>query len=351
MNVGDLMALRLRAQMLSGPPATDPVAVVERLLAVQAQDPRGFRLAVRSRTSGGSTEDLERALSEERSLVVTTLNRGTLHLVRSQDYWWLHPLTTPQLHAANARRLAQTGVRPDQAERGVVTVVDALRSEGPLGRQELRRRLDAEGVPTAGQTLVHVLLLSSLRGFTVRGPLVEGEHAWALVADWLGTPPVFDRDDALARMARRYLAGHGPAGDRDLARWSGLSLREARAGLASIADEVVRGEGGLVSLADAPVHAELPAPRLLGPFEPVLLGWCDREPIVGPNRGLVTVNGIFRPFALVDGRAVGSWGLDANCLTIRPFRPLSPATMSALTSEAVAVASYLGRGPPRVVLA
>ncbi len=30
--------------------------------------------------------DIDRALTEERSLVITTLNRGTLHLVRSEDY-------------------------------------------------------------------------------------------------------------------------------------------------------------------------------------------------------------------------------------------------------------------------
>jgi hypothetical protein len=33
-------------------PERNPVGVVERLLAVQGQDPRGFRLAVRTRTRG-----------------------------------------------------------------------------------------------------------------------------------------------------------------------------------------------------------------------------------------------------------------------------------------------------------
>ena len=43
---------RLTAQLLAGPRARDPVAVTERLLAVQAQDARGARLAVRARTTG-----------------------------------------------------------------------------------------------------------------------------------------------------------------------------------------------------------------------------------------------------------------------------------------------------------
>jgi hypothetical protein len=86
---------RLTAQLLAGPPAGDPVAVAERLLAVQGQDPRGVRLAVRARTDGLSAADVDRALTEARSLVVNWLNRGTLHLVRREDHPWLHALTAP----------------------------------------------------------------------------------------------------------------------------------------------------------------------------------------------------------------------------------------------------------------
>ncbi|MDX6601518.1 MAG: hypothetical protein QOF13_720, partial [Solirubrobacterales bacterium] len=76
------LAERLTAQGLSGPRLKGPVAVAERLLAVQGQDPRGARLAVRARTEGLAASDVDRALSEERSLLITWLNRGTLHLVR-----------------------------------------------------------------------------------------------------------------------------------------------------------------------------------------------------------------------------------------------------------------------------
>ena len=56
-------------------------------------------------------------LTEQRSLVITTLNRGTLHLVRSEDYPLLQSLTTPPLMTPSATRLAQTGVDPGTADR------------------------------------------------------------------------------------------------------------------------------------------------------------------------------------------------------------------------------------------
>ena len=50
-----IVAERLLAQGLSGRRLRDPVAVAERLLAIQAQDPRGARLAIRARAREMST--------------------------------------------------------------------------------------------------------------------------------------------------------------------------------------------------------------------------------------------------------------------------------------------------------
>ena len=335
------LTARLTAQLLAGPPARDAVTVAERLLAVQGQDPRGARLAVRARSDGLTAADVDRALTEERSLLITWLNRGTLHLVRSEDYPWLHGLTAPTQITGNLRRLGQEGVSPDDAERGVTVMARALAEEGPLTRDQLRERIAAAGVRTERQALVHVLMRASLLGLAVRGRMVDGQHAYVLVRDWLGEPEPVDRDAALAELARRYLAGHGPATDRDLARWAGLPLRDARAGLDAIASELRDFEDGLVDLARRPPAAELPPPRLLGPYDPLLLGWTSREDVLGPHQELVTVNGLFRPFALVRGRAAASWGMPRGEVVIEPFGRLGKADAAALDREARDVARFL----------
>lgn len=339
-----LVAERIAAQGLSGPPMTTPEQVAERLLAVQGQDPRGARLAVRARTIGLTAADVDRALTEDRSLLITWLNRGTLHLVRSEDYPWLHALTTPPLLTSSARRLRQEGVSSGAAERGVETIERALVAEGPLTRVQLRERLDSAGVPTEGQALIHLLFLATLRGVAVRGPMAGREHAYALTRDWLGPLQPIDRAVALAELARRYLVGHGPASDRDLARWAGLPLRDARAGLAAIAPELVEREDGLVDLAKRTPAEGLPPPRLLGAFDPLLLGWTSREEIVGPHKVLVTINGIFRPFALVDGRAVATWRYANGKVSIEPLGKVPKTTLAALEADAREVERFLAGG-------
>lgn len=334
---------RLTAQQLSGPPAASPEAVVERLLAVQAQDPRGARLAVRARSTGVLAADVDAGLTNRRSLLVTWLNRGTLHLVRAEDYWWLHPLTTPQLATANRTRLRQEGVSEAQAARGVDVVAEQVATLGPRTRAELRDALVEAGVPTAGQALVHVLFAATLAGHVVRGPLRGAEQCFVDVGQWFGpAPEPLDRPEALARLARRYLVGHGPADARDLARWAGLTLGDARRALAGIADEVVEDEHGLVDLAGREVAGDVPVPRLLGSFDPVLLGWESRDAVVGAHRGIVTTNGLFRPFAMVGGRAVAIWRLVSGQLTIRLLEQVRRADLAALEADAIEVQRYLG---------
>jgi hypothetical protein len=336
-----IFAERFFAQALAGPPLRDASAVAERLLAVQGQDPRGARLAIRARSEGLTAGDVDRALSEERSLLITWLNRGTLHLVRSEDYPLLHSLTTPPLFTSAKRRLVQEGVSPDDAERGVATIERALGDEGPLTRLQLRERLDTAGVPTEGQALIHLLFLTTLRGIAVRGPMVGSHHAYVLVHDWLGPLEPVARDAALAKLARRYLVGHAPANDRDLARWAGLPLRDARAGLAAIAKELVERDDGLLHLSSQQPMPEVPRPRLLGAFDPVLLGWTSREAILGPHTQLVTTNGIFRPFAMVKGRAAATWKLNRGRVAIKPLGRIAKAAAAALDADAADVERFM----------
>ena len=345
--MADLRAVwlqRVRSQGLTGRPARSAYDVVDRLVAVQAQDLRGARLAVRARSAEVTAADVDAAI-DNGSLVVGWLNRGTLHLVRREDYWLLHALTTPPLATSNATRLRQEGVDAAAADRGVRVILQALDRDGPLLRAELRDRVRAAGVPVDGQAMVHLLFLAGLQGDVVRGPFRGREQTWVRSAD-SGTPKParIDRDEALAELARRYLRGHAPASDRDLARWAGLPLRDARTGLAAIRDELAERPDGLLALKGRAPRPTRPATRLLGAYEPLLLGWTSREDVLvsASAKRLVTDNGLFRPFLFVDGQAAGTWRILGQRIELEPFEPLAPDVTAALTRDGDDVVRFLG---------
>jgi hypothetical protein len=304
------------------------------------------RLAIRARTRGLTAADVDAALGAG-EVLITWLNRGTLHLVAREDHHWLHALTAPPRITGCMRRLAQEGVEPAQAERGVALIARTL-EDGPHDREALGGALSAAGIPTRGQALIHLLMLASLRGLTVRGPMLGRQHAYVLAADWIGTPPRFDRPRALAELARRYLLGHAPADERDLARWAGLPLRDARAGLAAIAGELKQCDAGRVALVRAAPRAGRPRTQLLGAFEPLLLGWCSREDVLGGHAAAVVRGGRFHPFAAIGGRAVATWRIRDRAVTIAPFAGQLSELTPALAADAADVLRFLAIEPAPV---
>ncbi len=330
----DLRRRRFAAQGL-GAACACPVDAVRGVLAVQAQDLRSARLAVRARSTGLFAHDIDTALTDERTLVVSWLVRGTLHLVHRDDYPWLWALTPPATISA---------------ERALAIIERALTDNGPLPRADLAERLARAGIRTAGQATPHVLMFAALRGLVVLGPVHDGTLAVALTRDWLGSQPAAlsgdDRVRALAELVRRYLRGHGPASVADIAAWSGIGLRDVRDGLRQIDGELDE-DGDLVDLAarDARPPSAMPC-RLLPPFDPYLLGWRDRGFIVADEnvRRVYPGGGMLRATAVIEGRAVATWTLQRRGgrvhVEVDVFDDLDTATEATLWAEADDVARF-----------
>lgn len=224
------------------------------LLAVQAQDPRAFPLALRARGTGFGASAVDAALARG-ELVVTWLFRGTLHLVAAEDHGWLLALTAPRNRAAAARRGRELGFGEAAVRRAVTEIAAAVRTT----RAELEARLGSRGQQTP-----YLIMRAALEGACVYGA------ARAVVA----APPAGPEGD----LGARYLAAHADAAPEDLAAWAGIGVRAARAALADRPPPAVEA-------------APLP-PRLLPRFDEYVLGWRDhRQPIRGGMVPAVAVTG------------------------------------------------------------
>jgi hypothetical protein len=354
--VPSLRRSRAARQLLHRPTGLAPAEVVRRLLAVQAQDLPAARRALRARTRGLTAAAVNAALSDERSIVRGWLGRGTLHMVAAEDYPWMLALTAPTQTTNNRRRLAEEGVAEADADRAMRVIERALADEGPLTRRELRERVAAQGIRTEGQAMPHLLGRAVLRGIAMLGPMRGTQQAVVLARDWIGAAPPSrlagaGRDAALAELARRYLAGHGPATERDLAYWVGLPLRDARIGLQGIAAELAVLDDGLVDLAPAPETARRTGARLLPVFDPYLLGWKERSfAVPAEHVPKVYAGGLIGPAASVDGGVVGTWRAvrrgDRLAVDVEAFTPLSSRSEAGLRREREDLARFESSSSP-----
>ncbi len=145
-----------------------------------------------------------------------------------------------------------------------------------------------------------------------RGTWTSSQYQWSLMETWLPDGVArLDADVARAELARRWLATYGPAALEDLKWWTGWTVAQTRAALASIgADEVdlEQGTGWVLPGDDGPVRAPAPWVALLPALDPTTMGWSRREWYLGDHANqLFDRNGNAGPSIWVNGRVVGAW--------------------------------------------
>ncbi len=281
-------------------PAGGVADAVRRVVALQAQDPRANRLAVRVRTAGLVADDVDAACAR-REVVRTWAMRGTLHMLAADDFHWVIGLLGPYFAARQAPRRRQLGLDDATCDRACGQLETVL-ADGALTRTEIVERMD---LPLPGQAAPYLLGYAALTGLVCRGADRGDEPTYVLVRDWLGESN--DTGDE-ARLAERYLAGHGPATAEDLAAWSGLPLGRARKGFDAVAERFDAVEAAGVPSRWTPVDAT-PSTRLLGHFDAYLLGYRGRELAVPAELAseIQSGGGFVMPAIAVDGRVVGTW--------------------------------------------
>jgi hypothetical protein len=302
---------RLRNQRLAGAPFDTAEEVVGWLTAVQAQDYGGAKWGIAQRSRGATNATLDR-LFNDGAILRTHILRPTWHFVLPADIRWLLALTSPRVHTANAHYYRRHELDDVVFQRSDALIVSALREGRQLTRAELARVLQDGGISAGGPRLAYLLMHAELDGLICSGALRGRQHTYALLDERVRATAPLDRETALAELARRYLASHGPATVHDFAWWSGLRVSDTRAAV-----ELARGsvepttiDGTIYWSADA---ATSPAPstgaHLLPNYDEYLVAYKDYDVVFDPAlrerdgedealRGHIVV---------VDGTVAGGW--------------------------------------------
>src|SRR6185503_17841940 len=108
----------------------------------------------------------------------------------------------------------------------------ALAGGRQLTRLELAKVLQRAGVQADGPRLAHVMMHAELDAVICSGARRGRQFTYALLEERAPRARSLGRDEALAELTRRYFSSHGPATVRDYVWWSGLTVADARTGIA-----------------------------------------------------------------------------------------------------------------------
>lgn len=324
---------RLARQRLVGEPYPDLESAVRHLTAVQAQEFDDVCRALARRVAGAPTAAEVADAIATGPLVRTHVLRPTWHVVHVDDVGWLLDLTAPRIHAQMRSQYRAAGFEdPRERARLVALVADVVASaDEPPTRQEIGASLAARGVTISGQALGQLTAAAELDQEVVTGPR---RGSWDTFVPFRSRVPEgpgpLDHDEAVARLAARYLAAHAPATAHDLAWWAGLTLTDARRGLAA---------AGAVD--PVPAASARGTAHLLSLFDEYVIAYADRTLYAAPLGRGGTLDVWGGNVALVDGMVVGTWRArkprrraDPTLVEVTLDRPLVPAERVLLEREA-----------------
>jgi len=350
MTTGDLVRLRLARQHLLRPAFGSPLDVVSWFGAVQSQDYPSARWAIGLRARALRDADVERAF-DAGTIVRTHVLRPTWHFVAPADVRWMLALTGPRVQAITRNYHRRLGIDGRTLLRSHGVLARSLEGGRQLTRAELVAVLRAERLPVEPLRASFLVMDAELEGILCSGPRRGKQFTYALLDERVPRARPLDRDEAVAELTRRYFTSHGPATLRDFAWWSGLTQRDARAGLESnrAALECVSIDRLTYWFAPrpaAPRAATTPSAWLLPNYDEYLVAYQDRGITAGPAR--TARSGPPAPHAIViDGRLAGGWRRVATKETIQvrlvPSRPLRSAESDALAAAVERFGSFLGR--------
>lgn len=348
----DPLKLRLHSLLLRHHPGGRPddvAGVVRWFGAMQAQDMASGLWSLGARLPGRTAAAVSAEL-EDRRVVRTWPMRGTVHFVPAEDARWMLDVMGVRALAGAAKRRETIGLAEATADRGVGVLGEALAGGGRLTRAECLRTLTEAGLDVSGQQGYHLLWYASQRAVTAIAPHVGKEQTFVLLDEWAPAPRTPTREEALGIVALRYFRSHGPATIADLVRWTGLTTRDCRAGVATAGDALTEVDGQILD--PALLEADLPDADdwlALPGFDEYMLGYKDRSLMLTDPSHLTAVvpgnNGVFQSTIVRSGVVVATWKRTLTkksvVVTLQPLVPLRSADHKHIAEALAPYAAFL----------
>lgn len=303
---------RLVSQRLYETSSNSPEEIVQHLGAMQAQDYAMAKWAIGARCDATEAA-IEEAINSAK-IIRTHILRPTWHFVAAKDIHWMLDLSAPQVKRFTASAAKKYGYDSKKLDQINLAIEKMLAGNNPMTRDEIMQELNIKKTSSEDFLSAAIMMNAELDGLVCNGKMKGKQITYALLEEKVSRPKAkLTKEEALAKLAKRYFESHGPATLFDFSWWSGFpptickkSINAIELQLNSIHIEDQTYWFGK-DVQEAKNLRE--SVHFLPAFDEILISYKTREAsiLVEHQAKAFTNNGIFKPIILENGKVIGTW--------------------------------------------
>jgi hypothetical protein len=186
------------------------------------------------------------------------------------------------------------------------------------------------------------MMQAELTGLICSGPRHGNQFTYALIDERAPNAKHLSREEALHELCLRYFTTRGPASVKDFTVWSGLTVKDAKEGLALIDKEVESEniDGTLYYFPESKFSHHKEISFLMPDYDEYGISYKDRSVLNNPEA--IQTKTIFDRVIIANGMIAGTWkrtiqkdvvGIELDLF--KPYTPTDKPIAAAIKSYAV----------------
>ena len=304
--------IRLKSQQLSKQTLDTPKEVVSWMGAMQAQDFTMAKWAIAIRSKQCTEQDIEDAFNRG-DFLRTHIMRPTWHFISAEDIRWLLKLTGERIKGA-WKYVKDLRVDEQDLTKCYNLLERTLRDNNHQTKDEITKIFEQEGLGATERHIYLFTMLAEADGIICSGVLKEKKQTYALLDERAPQSKDIHKDEALAKLAQRYMQSHSPASLQDFVWWSGLTIKDCRHAFSLIDNELIKDHFGSTELYIHKDYKECASSdtnilHFLPAYDEYIISYKDRTNVLDLKHHPKAFNnyGIFQSIILYNGHGVGNW--------------------------------------------
>ena len=308
MNRKEIIQLRLFNQGLSTNCFEKPDEVVAHFGVIQAQDYLMALWAVGLRIKSPNRSAIENLINSG-EIIRTHILRPTWHLVHQKDIRWMLELSAPNVKKATQYVDKKEGLTDELFLKAWKIIEQKFREIDNLTKEDIMVYLSEQQITVGNLLATQIIIRAELEMLLCNG---EKKGTYALFEKRVPMTGKISKVEAITKLTQLFFKSRGPATLKDFAWWSGLSLGDAKIGIAELDKRLEYFIFNDLKYYYFKIESNIPQKTtfaLLPCYDEYTVGYSEGRDIVLPtdlDKSKIG-NGIFKSIILSENEIVGTW--------------------------------------------